>query len=308
LGLTSRFIGQALAFDANQRAIGPLDVIDPKLGAVILAEIEFGQVPIEMLVVDVLVNADKAALEDREEAFKGVYVNVTPDVFALGVIDALVLGDRREPEMTGAIGHKPAVLMDVLVDHAAGAPVVEIHRPNVATALDKAHDLDSSAAFAELPAGLGRLAEESLVCLDGLAGAAQRPLGAINRGHGMADTVPEEPSGFHPDAQGPLKLAGRNTFLGRAKQIDSLKPNSQGGMAGLENGADPDGKGLSAGIALAEARTGGLARQAPNAIRRRRAERANRPIRPKPSLDILKGGVFVLEMRGGKNGSHGINP
>jgi len=47
LRLTSScLIGQPLALHASQRAIGPLNIVDSKLGAVAVAEIEFRQIPL----------------------------------------------------------------------------------------------------------------------------------------------------------------------------------------------------------------------------------------------------------------------
>ena len=63
----------------------------------------------------------------------------------------------------------------------------------------------------------------------------------------MADTVSKVPSGFHAALKRPLKLAGRYAFLGRAKQMDRLKPQAQRQMAVLEDRADPHREGLAAG-------------------------------------------------------------
>ena len=42
-----------------------LHVIDAKLGAGVLPEIEFRQIAVKMLAIDVLINADQSAFEDR---------------------------------------------------------------------------------------------------------------------------------------------------------------------------------------------------------------------------------------------------
>ena len=41
-----------------------------KLDAMVVAEIEFGQIAMQMLLVAMLVHATHSALEDREEAFR----------------------------------------------------------------------------------------------------------------------------------------------------------------------------------------------------------------------------------------------
>jgi len=57
----SCFVSQPLALDALKGDVGAVRVIEAKLGAGVLAEVEFGQVAVEMLAVDVLVNANDAA-------------------------------------------------------------------------------------------------------------------------------------------------------------------------------------------------------------------------------------------------------
>ena len=99
-----------------------------------------------------------------------------------------------------------------------------------------------------------------------------------HRSHREADAVAKVPRGFHAAAERPLKLAGRDAFLARAKQVDRLKPQPQRHVAVLEDGADTHGKGLTAGVALAQAVAGGLALKPPDLGRIGvAAMRANRP-------------------------------
>ena len=49
-----------------------------------VAEIEFGEVAVQMGFADVLVNAVDAALQDREITFGGVGVDVLPDILLCG--------------------------------------------------------------------------------------------------------------------------------------------------------------------------------------------------------------------------------
>ena len=81
-----------------------------------------------------------------------------------------------------------------------------------------------------LPAHVG------LVHFDGHASAA-KPVSeyAAIFGHGFADTMPQEPSGFHAAIEHPLDLPGRNAFLATAKQMDDLEPEVEGQVAILEN-------------------------------------------------------------------------
>jgi hypothetical protein len=104
------------------------------------------------------------------------------------------------------------------------------------------------------------------------------------------------PSGLHAAAKGPLKLAGGDTFLAAAKQVDRLKPEPQREVAILENRADTHGKGLAAGIALAQADAGSLALKASNlgAIGVL-TMRANGSIRPKLCLNVGKSGFLIVK-------------
>ena len=83
-------IGQALARDAldrNFRAVG-IAVAEPD--AVIVAEIIFRQVAMQMLLFAVLIDALHAAFEDREETFRRIGVNIAASVFLRGVLDRFV--------------------------------------------------------------------------------------------------------------------------------------------------------------------------------------------------------------------------
>ena len=65
-------IGKALAFGTADRAAGALDVINPELDAVAVAEIKFGKVSRQMALVTMLLHPDHAPLEDRDVTFNGV--------------------------------------------------------------------------------------------------------------------------------------------------------------------------------------------------------------------------------------------
>ena len=79
-----------------QGFLRPLGITNAKPDAVVLAKIKFGQITVKMLAIDVLVNADDAALEDREKSFKRVGMHVTARPLELGVVDPFVLGEAAE--------------------------------------------------------------------------------------------------------------------------------------------------------------------------------------------------------------------
>src|SRR5580658_9982450 len=68
----SRFIGQPLALDAEQRAVGAGDVVIAGLDPVRVAEIKFGEIAVKMALGAMLIDTDHAAFEDAEIAFGGI--------------------------------------------------------------------------------------------------------------------------------------------------------------------------------------------------------------------------------------------
>jgi hypothetical protein len=118
----------------------------------------------------------------------------------------------------------------------------------------------------------------------------------------------EEPGGFHAALEQALNLAGGDTFLAGAHQMDYLKPQMQLEMRPFENSADPDSEGLLAGIALAETSAGGFSLKPTDPLAFA-TERANRTRRPQIALDVLESGFFAMEVIGGQNGmGHGLSP
>jgi len=86
----SCFVGQPLThgpFDRNRFA---LHVIDVKLGAGVLPGIELGQIAVKMLGINVLVDANDAALEDAEKPFQRIRMHVAALPFVLGVLKKLL--------------------------------------------------------------------------------------------------------------------------------------------------------------------------------------------------------------------------
>jgi hypothetical protein len=94
--LTSRFVGQPLAFDALQGAVAARDVANAKRNAVVVTKIKLGQIAVKMLLAAVLVDTDHAALEDVVVAFNGVGGDESPGrtiaigIFLAGVVNFAV--------------------------------------------------------------------------------------------------------------------------------------------------------------------------------------------------------------------------
>ena len=73
----SCFIGQPLALDAPERDLRPLGVVNAKADAGVLPEIELCQITVKVALIDMLIDTDHAAFEDRKEAFEGVGIDMS---------------------------------------------------------------------------------------------------------------------------------------------------------------------------------------------------------------------------------------
>jgi hypothetical protein len=303
----SCFIGQSLANDASKRDFRALHIIDAELGAGVHAEVELREIPIQMLLIHVLIYANKTALEDRKEPFQGIGMYIAARPLALGMIDRFVLRRRRhdESESVRAVSDQAAIFVQMLVHSTADVPVIQVHGADIAAAFyqreyhRRGFGIQCGASGF---AGLGRLAQIGFVGFDGLAEPTDHIAVAL---HGLADAMAQEPRSLHAAIEHPLNLPGADAFLAGAHQVDDLQPQMQRQMAGFENGAHADSERLLAAIALAKARTGGLAIQAAHTITAA-AMRAYRALWPEMCFNIREGGGFVFELGGEKDqGGHG---
>lgn len=298
-------IGQALADHAEQRYVSAHFIIDSELYASVLTEIELGEIAVQMALIHVLIDTDQTALEDREEAFKRVRVDVATDVFALGVIDAFMLTDRHEFAVEDrTVRDQAALPIQVFVKRALDGLMVQVHGADLSAAFDQAQHLARALTFDTT--ALGRFAEVHFVSLDGHSGAAN---GSIAPGlDNLTDAMAEEPCGLHGTLQHPLDLTGTDAFLGCAEQVDDLKPQMQRQVRGFKDRTDANRKRLFAGVALAQAKPRGLAVQASDAIRLATV-RADRTVGPQARFDVGECSGFGLELRGVENGlGHGLSP
>src|SRR6266849_6422874 len=90
----SRLISEPLADHSAKQFLGALFVAPSVRLAMVVAEVELGEVAVQVIVRAVLIDALHAALEDREEAFDGIGVNgriERGDIFALAVSGEAVL-------------------------------------------------------------------------------------------------------------------------------------------------------------------------------------------------------------------------
>jgi hypothetical protein len=315
LALRSRFISQPLPFDANQGAVGARNVVNAKANTIGVSEIELCEIAVQVLLATVLIDALQAALKDAVVTLNGISVNlvaipVSVAVFAAMMVNSAMLGKfiAKFGIAIGFVGHHFAFAGDIGSDNWDNfvfGSALNMERANRAAALNQTKDgvfmpralLDLEAVFAT---------DVGLINLDGRAIAAHR--GKRTIAHSLPDAMAQMPSGFQPNAQHALKLAGADPLLARAKQVDGLQPHSQRQVTILEDGSNLDGELLTAGIALVKSYASGFAREFADVLFGRAAMRANRASRPKARFNIGVSGLFVVEMIFGKNGRHGISP
>ena len=88
--LVSLPVREALANDALQQFTCSLLVIYLKGDAVVVAEVEFGQIAVQVFTAAMLINAVHAALEDTEKAFNGIGTGIAPHPLVLAVVHAFM--------------------------------------------------------------------------------------------------------------------------------------------------------------------------------------------------------------------------
>jgi len=87
---TSRSIGEPLSLEALQSNVGTAHVINAQPFAVGIAEIELAQIPAQMHVADVLIDAIEPAFQDAEIALDGIGVEHAAHVLLPRVVDGAV--------------------------------------------------------------------------------------------------------------------------------------------------------------------------------------------------------------------------
>src|SRR5439155_9319720 len=108
---TSRSIGEPLADCANDRLLCAGGIVNAQLGTGVEAEIELGKVAVQMPLGAMLIDADHAALEYREEALRRVDAGLHPVFVAhpfFGVvIDGVVANEKPSDALVGGrfVGH-----------------------------------------------------------------------------------------------------------------------------------------------------------------------------------------------------------
>jgi hypothetical protein len=108
-------VREALALRASERSRRTFSVVNVQCNSMIVAEIEFGKIAMQMAFVAMLINAFHAAFEDAVEALKRVGVNLATTIFAGAMIDVFVahkiLVQMRV--LASFIGHNSGFFRDV---------------------------------------------------------------------------------------------------------------------------------------------------------------------------------------------------
>src|SRR5579862_45427 len=264
-----------------------------------------------MMFAYMLIGSVNAAFQDAEKAFNGIGVDVAADVFINRVVDGFVRSEGLADDVNEGVGfigveERNAVNFCLLnrVVQGMRLNVRNMERAHTAFTFHKRENrIHRSTCGAKLPARLA--ANASGIGFDDFAGPAHAFDARLHR---LANAMGQVPRGFHAALQGPLHLAGADTFLRRAHKVDRLQPHMQGQVRRLENGPHANRKRLLARVAFAETLAGGPAVHASYA-RGFATERTNRAFRPKVRLDVGESRLLVLEMGDRKNGfSHGSSP
>jgi hypothetical protein len=145
----SCFVSQAFALYALKGDIGTVRVIEAKFDAGVLPEIKFSQVPVKMLAIDVLINANDAALKHAKKSFQRVRMHVTARPLKFVVIDGFMFGEAAEFEILPHVGNEPAFLIHKRPQMPSNATVIERDGADVAAALNETENLGVMQAAAE---------------------------------------------------------------------------------------------------------------------------------------------------------------
>jgi hypothetical protein len=98
-------IRQPLADHATDRFGSTLCIRHVKRSALVLAKIELGQVPLQMLWADMVIHAGDPALHDREISLNRIGMGVAANVLANAVVDRLVVRPVVPDASAAVIAH-----------------------------------------------------------------------------------------------------------------------------------------------------------------------------------------------------------
>ena len=302
----SRFVGEALAPEAFQRSLGTRHVVYAQPFAVAVAEVEFGQIPMQVGFADMEVAAGDTPLENAEIVLDGVGVSLAAHVLVGAMVDAFVL--EVSPHMvvlTSFVSVQIGLAVNLGHQHRPktfGCDARNAHRTNASISLhqrEHGHLANSATASLQLLVGVFVLflaTDIGFVGLYCLAIAAQ----GIKRSvlHRFADAMGKEPRSLHATLEHSLDLAGCDALLAGTHQMDHLQPQVQRQVRRLEDSSNPNRKRLPASVALVQALAGGFAVQLADMLVCRSTERTVWAIWPKVFFDVRESRILIVEMGG----------
>jgi len=310
--LDQPLIGQALALRSAHEAIEPRHGVVFDV-ALVQAESKFIDVAIKMLCAGMMIDANDAALENRENAFHPVRGHAIADVFARAVIDGSVFETRtfNADICASFVGVNDRTDLNVLIDgglyclfvgarnrHTDGASAAFAHAQHGGFA-------DRAAPGLELLGLVFVLFDSANIGFINFDDARQ--LLEIVSTAGFAKPMQDEPSRLLRDTDFLGELHAGDALAGRHKQIHRVNPFVQGNVAPLEYRSGADREVL---LALIAAVVAFLANRDPLA---KSADRTTRAVRPKATFKVGPGRFLIWEHfekleSGNRALGHGLTP
>src|ERR1700688_4777362 len=283
------FVGKSLPGNRSHEAIEPFHRVTRHV-AVIAAERKFIDVGAKVFWAGVVIDADQAPLHDSENGLDTVRCHAVADVFAVAVIDGVVVkkqsADTSVRKMLVSVQRRSD--FDVLNDGIGDCPGVgriDLDRfgaPTFAALFQSKHRRLADRAATQI-----QLLVLVFVCLDTTDIGFVDFDNALQFGQviaaGFAKPVQNKPRRLLRDADFLAELQARNSFPRCDQKVHRVDPLVQRNVAALEYGARAHGKILPALVAPVEAALAGRQTVA------KATNRAGRTIRPKPPLKVCAG-------------------
>ena len=249
-----------------------------------------------MLYADLVERADDGALEQAPDVLDPVGVDVPTDPFVFAVVDGLMPRVMVMDTQVGAefirvdrFGFVLDVFFDELVQCALLyiGDVLESDLPVALQRTSNPHALVGSGTA--MPTALFPVpfpsSNHRFVNFNDTEQGGLKVIGS----HRFADTVTEVPCGFVRDAESPLDLVGRRSFLALDHEINGREPLPQRQLGVVEDGPRGDGEPIPAIVTIELVAGGNLG------DRTRSAAGATHTIRPAKELQVVSADFFGVE-------------
>jgi hypothetical protein len=306
IGAVSILIRYPLANDAAHHLVSALRILNTERDPFVVAEVEFAQIPLQVLLADVVVRARDPALEDREVAFDGVRVSLTANVFLGTVVyDLMPEVAVHVSVLARVIGNQQRLFVEMGNENRAqrgGGNARQVHRPHRTFALDDGEHgffavraANHLAAILAVPVPLFA-ADVGFVRLGRLAFAAHRAEHVrVKLAHCFANAHRHEPRAFVGDAEHPVQLVAGHAFLARGHQVHRQQPFRQRNMRSLANRSHRRAKPATARAAVIPGAMRLIGRRGRLHSVEAAAQRAIRTIGPADRLKVSGCGFVVME-------------